>query len=70
MKYRARNTFGTGKQNFIRGRIYTDIPKEHIGYFQEIPEEREEKEIEGIKIETAAAKPIIQKIQKRKKGKK
>ena len=67
MKYRARNTFGTGKQNFIRGRIYSDIPKEHIGYFQEIPEEREVKEVQGVRIETAAAKP---QIQKRKKGKK
>ena len=67
MKYRARNTFSTGTHNFIRGRVYDFCPKGCEGYFYEIKEEREEKEIAGAKIETTAAKP---KIQKRKRGKK
>ena len=67
MKYRARNTFSTGTHNFKRGQIYDFCPKTFEGYFYKIEEEREEKEIEGDKIETTAAKPKVQRRKKKNK---
>lgn len=70
MKYRAKNTFGTGKFNFHRGKIYDFVPETYEAYFVAIPEPgdvKQEKKIAEIKIETAAKKPQVQKRKKSRK---
>lgn len=41
MKYRAKNSFSTGKLNFQKFRVYDEIPEGYEGYFDNIPDLKE-----------------------------
>lgn len=61
--YRSKHNFVCFEGKFFKGSVYTDPPKTHLSKFVEIEIPKQDAEVSGQKVETAAAK---QKVEKKK----
>lgn len=56
-KYRSHANFSFEEDKYFKGEVYTTFPEKYAQFFELLPEERVEKKVGKVSVETAARKP-------------